>query len=83
MSQCPWLPSCNKWLFSLGWQEIKILPGEQVLVLCSALKWRTAIVAKQKAPTAKPARVYPLALSGSHGSTMVGLALVHFQKSGC
>ena len=42
---------------TVGWQEIKILLEEQVMVLCSALKWRVAIVAKQRAPMAKPARV--------------------------
>jgi hypothetical protein len=42
---------------SLGWQEVKILSEEQILVLCSALKWRVAIVAKQRAPMVKPARV--------------------------
>ena len=41
---------------SLGWQEIKILSEEQVLVLCSALKWRVAIATKQRALKAKPAK---------------------------
>ena len=45
---------------SLGWQEIKNLSEEQVLVLCSALKWRVAIVAKRRAPMAKPTRMWPL-----------------------
>ena len=45
-------------LLSLGWQEIKIAMGEQILVLCSALKWRVAIVIKQIAPMAKLARVW-------------------------
>ena len=45
------------WFLSLGWQEMKILSEEQVLVLCIALKWRVAIVPKRRAPMAKPASV--------------------------
>ena len=58
----------------LGWEEIKVHLGEQVLVLCSGLKWKFAIVAKQRAPIAKPARLGcdHWALSGSLEPTMVG-----------
>ena len=45
---------------SLGWQEIKILSEEQVLVLCSAFKWRVAIAGKWRALKAKSARVWQL-----------------------
>ena len=41
---------------SLGWQEIKI-PTLEKKVLCSALKWRVAIVAKRRAPMMKPVKV--------------------------
>ena len=33
--------------------------GTNFWFLCRALKWRVAIVAKQRAPMAKPARVGP------------------------
>ena len=52
------IPSCNKLMVFLSLrQEIKITMEEQILVLCSALKWRVAIVAKQRAPMVKPAKV--------------------------
>ena len=37
-------------------QEVKIAIREKDLVLCSALKWKVAIVAEWVAPTAKTAR---------------------------
>ena len=40
--------SCNKWFFEPGLVGVKIPSGEQVLVLCSALKWRAAIVPKEE-----------------------------------
>ena len=41
------------------------------MVLCSGLIWRVAIVAKQRVPTAKPARL-GCDLSGFPEPTMVG-----------
>ena len=55
----------------LGWQKIKIAMGEQILVLCGALKWGVAIVAKRRAPMAKPARVDHWVLAGTPWLKMV------------
>ena len=52
------IPSWFLILFlSLGWQEIKIAAKGNPLLLCNALKWRVAIVPKQRVPMAKPVRV--------------------------
>ena len=49
--------------------------GEQILVLCSALKWRVAIVAQWWMPMAKPARVWPLGTTGWTTLTQIGWVL--------
>ena len=62
LDKLPRLPSCITWFFlSLGDQEIKILPEEQVLVLSYALKQRVAIVANPN-QIAKP--LQPLWVQG-------------------
>jgi hypothetical protein len=38
---------------SLGWQEIKILPEKQFLLIFSTLKWWVALVAKRRVPMTK------------------------------
>ena len=62
LDKLPRLPSCITCFFlSLGDQEIKILPEEQVLFLSYALEWRVAIVANPN-QIAKP--LQPLWVQG-------------------
>ena len=56
----PRIPSRTMFLYDIfepRLAENNIPLGEKVMVMCSALKWRIAIVAKQSAPTAEPAKV--------------------------
>ena len=55
----PWIPSRNigTFFFESRLAGNKNEFGGKVLVLCSALKWRVAIVAERRAPMAKPAKV--------------------------
>ena len=39
---------------------------EKELVLCTGFKWRVDIVAEQRAPMEKPARVWPLGTIRTH-----------------
>ena len=62
----------------LGLQEIKIYSEEPVLVLCSALKWRVAIVAKQGMTIEH--YLDPLNPQWLGFAIWSGLALVQFKK---